>query len=351
MQVIGPLNQRTAESFPIAGELYGWCSQVTAADLAPGSVGRGIFDAEARGDIPAGHGRAHHPPVPRRRRRHHRRGDRQHRRPVRGPPRPARAGPRGPRRWCRPRSTRSSASGRRSTPGVAVSPATSRSTATVVPAGAQVAILLRRRQPRPAPLRRPRRVPRRAQPGRPPLLRLRPARLRRPGARPPRGPRRSSTRWPGGSTGSSSARSAGSRSNITRSIDELPVLEVVAAHEDRAGPTPLRGPRPVRGGRARPDAPRRRRRPRHSTARRSTRATSPRPHGRRAGVPGRRAEAAHERRCAASSSSATASPGVTAADTLREAGFDGELTIVGDEPHPAYSRPALSKALLRDGTT
>ena len=54
MQVIGPLNQRTAESFPIAGELYGWCSQVSADDLAPGSVGRGIFDAEARGDIPEG---------------------------------------------------------------------------------------------------------------------------------------------------------------------------------------------------------------------------------------------------------------------------------------------------------
>jgi cytochrome P450 len=54
MQVIGPMNQRTAESFPIAGELYGWCSQVTAEDLAPGSVGRGIFDAQARGDIPAG---------------------------------------------------------------------------------------------------------------------------------------------------------------------------------------------------------------------------------------------------------------------------------------------------------
>ncbi len=58
MQVIGPMNQRTAENFPIAGELYGWCSGVTAEDLAPGSVGRGIFDAEARGDIPpntAGH--------------------------------------------------------------------------------------------------------------------------------------------------------------------------------------------------------------------------------------------------------------------------------------------------------
>jgi cytochrome P450 len=53
MQVIGPMNQRTAENFPIAGELYGWCSSVTAEDLAPGSVGRGVFDAEARGDIPA----------------------------------------------------------------------------------------------------------------------------------------------------------------------------------------------------------------------------------------------------------------------------------------------------------
>ncbi|KQW47335.1 cytochrome [Nocardioides sp. Root1257] len=54
MQVIGPLNQRTAESFPIAGELYGWCSTVTAVELAPGSVGRGIFDAEVRGEIPPG---------------------------------------------------------------------------------------------------------------------------------------------------------------------------------------------------------------------------------------------------------------------------------------------------------
>ncbi|MDF6045447.1 cytochrome P450 [Streptomyces sp. JH14] len=58
MQVLGPMNQRTTENFPIAGELYEWCSQVTAGDLAEGSVGRGIFDAEARGTIPpntAGH--------------------------------------------------------------------------------------------------------------------------------------------------------------------------------------------------------------------------------------------------------------------------------------------------------
>ncbi|MFG2042904.1 NAD(P)/FAD-dependent oxidoreductase [Dactylosporangium sp. NPDC048998] len=40
---------------------------------------------------------------------------------------------------------------------------------------------------------------------------------------------------------------------------------------------------------------------------------------------------------------------LTAADTLRDVGFDGEITIVGDETHAAYSRPALSKTLLLDG--
>ncbi|MGX7728815.1 NAD(P)/FAD-dependent oxidoreductase [Rhodococcus sp. 2H158] len=41
--------------------------------------------------------------------------------------------------------------------------------------------------------------------------------------------------------------------------------------------------------------------------------------------------------------------GQTACDSLRAAGFDGDLTIVGEEPRAAYSRPALSKALLVDG--
>ncbi len=54
MEVLGPMNHRTIENFPIAGELYGWCSQVKAGDLAEGSVGRGIFEAETRGEIPAG---------------------------------------------------------------------------------------------------------------------------------------------------------------------------------------------------------------------------------------------------------------------------------------------------------
>ncbi|TCN50440.1 cytochrome P450 [Rhodococcus sp. SMB37] len=54
MEVLGPMNQRTVENFPIAGELYAWCSQVTADDLTPGSVGRALFDAEARGAVPPG---------------------------------------------------------------------------------------------------------------------------------------------------------------------------------------------------------------------------------------------------------------------------------------------------------
>ena len=38
--------------------------------------------------------------------------------------------------------------------------------------------------------------------------------------------------------------------------------------------------------------------------------------------------------------------GLTACDSLRSNGFDGELTVVGAEPRHPYSRPALSKALL-----
>jgi 3-phenylpropionate/trans-cinnamate dioxygenase ferredoxin reductase component len=38
--------------------------------------------------------------------------------------------------------------------------------------------------------------------------------------------------------------------------------------------------------------------------------------------------------------------GLTAAESLRDTGFDGQLTIVGEEPHAPYSRPALSKAAL-----
>jgi 3-phenylpropionate/trans-cinnamate dioxygenase ferredoxin reductase subunit len=39
--------------------------------------------------------------------------------------------------------------------------------------------------------------------------------------------------------------------------------------------------------------------------------------------------------------------GASAAFALRQAGFDGEVTLVGDESHPPYNRPSLSKEYLR----
>ena len=38
--------------------------------------------------------------------------------------------------------------------------------------------------------------------------------------------------------------------------------------------------------------------------------------------------------------------GLRGAEALRCAGFEGKLTIVGDEPDPPYDRPPLSKHLL-----
>ena len=39
--------------------------------------------------------------------------------------------------------------------------------------------------------------------------------------------------------------------------------------------------------------------------------------------------------------------GLRAAETLRDRGFDGVLTLVGDEPHHPYDRPPLSKQVLQ----
>src|SRR2546423_486794 len=39
--------------------------------------------------------------------------------------------------------------------------------------------------------------------------------------------------------------------------------------------------------------------------------------------------------------------GATAATTLREGGFDGSVTLIGQEAHPPYHRPPLSKGYLR----
>jgi cytochrome P450 len=52
MNVLGPMNQRTIENFPVAGELFQWAHGVTAQDLAEGSMGRAVFDAADRGEIP-----------------------------------------------------------------------------------------------------------------------------------------------------------------------------------------------------------------------------------------------------------------------------------------------------------
>lgn len=38
--------------------------------------------------------------------------------------------------------------------------------------------------------------------------------------------------------------------------------------------------------------------------------------------------------------------GLTAAETLRRRGYEGTLTLIGDEPHPPYDRPPLSKQIL-----
>ena len=290
MQVIGPMNQRTAESFPIAGELYGWCSTVTADDLAAGSVGRGVFDAEARGDIPpntAGHiihqylGAGVDTTIA---------VDRQHRRAVRGAPRPARAGAQGP--VAGPGSLQRG-------------PAVLGAAARLGPQGDEgrgdrrrprAGRLagrdpLRGRQPRPAPLRQPGRVPGGAQPGRPPLLRLRPARVRRSGTRASRGPRRHRRTGPPGRPPRRRRRAPRARTTSSGASTSSPSSRW-CRHEDRARPAPLRGPRPVRGGRAPAAAPRRRRRAR-DRPRRVRRGQCRRRGSERGrpGVPGRRAAA------------------------------------------------------------
>ncbi|WLQ40544.1 FAD-dependent oxidoreductase [Streptomyces laculatispora] len=44
-----------------------------------------------------------------------------------------------------------------------------------------------------------------------------------------------------------------------------------------------------------------------------------------------------------------AAAGLTAVETLRAKGYEGGLTLVGDEVHPPYDRPPLSKELLSEG--
>src|SRR6516225_12390375 len=39
--------------------------------------------------------------------------------------------------------------------------------------------------------------------------------------------------------------------------------------------------------------------------------------------------------------------GGRAAEALRARGFRGSITMIGEEPHPPYERPQLSKAMLQ----
>src|SRR5580692_8749289 len=43
--------------------------------------------------------------------------------------------------------------------------------------------------------------------------------------------------------------------------------------------------------------------------------------------------------------------GLQVAESLRADGYDGPLLMIGDEPHPPYQRPPLSKALLTGEST
>src|SRR5690606_22048214 len=40
--------------------------------------------------------------------------------------------------------------------------------------------------------------------------------------------------------------------------------------------------------------------------------------------------------------------GVQLADSLRREGYEGEITLVGEDTHPPYQRPPLSKTYLMD---
>ena len=43
--------------------------------------------------------------------------------------------------------------------------------------------------------------------------------------------------------------------------------------------------------------------------------------------------------------------GARAANRLREQGFSGPDTLIGDEPHGPYERPPLSKAVMTGAST
>lgn len=50
--LLGPMNERSQQSMPVAGELFQWThEEMRGSDLADGSIGRNIWEAAERGDI------------------------------------------------------------------------------------------------------------------------------------------------------------------------------------------------------------------------------------------------------------------------------------------------------------
>lgn len=50
--LLGPMNQRAQDSFPLAGELFKWThEEMKGEDLAEGSIGRAVWQAAERGEI------------------------------------------------------------------------------------------------------------------------------------------------------------------------------------------------------------------------------------------------------------------------------------------------------------
>ena len=52
LNLFGPFNQRTMRHFVIAGDLVAWAKNVTPEELTEGSIGRAVFEAADRGEIP-----------------------------------------------------------------------------------------------------------------------------------------------------------------------------------------------------------------------------------------------------------------------------------------------------------
>ena len=137
---LGPMNERTAQSFPIAGELFQWSVECKAEDLTEGSLGRAIFDAAERGEISHADLRDDHPPVCGGGDGFDDHGTRKRHLPPRHPSGPVRLDAPGPLTRSPPRSTRSCVMSHRSMPS-AVRDGGLEIEGTMIPGGSQAVLL------------------------------------------------------------------------------------------------------------------------------------------------------------------------------------------------------------------